>query len=851
MAGLEKAGVSLVAENASQFFGDMNKAGDAVNAFSRDTTTASGKVSSASEIMTGALRHIGTIAIDAFMQAGRAAIGFVSDSISAAGDFESGMNKFAAVAGGALEESGLQLKDFRDQFIQIGKELPVSTAEVQEAAIEMVKGGIEPATIAAGGLEQVIQFAAAADLDLAQASTIAAKALGGWTDMTASADEKAAFLTHSTDLLARAANASTVDVDDLALGLYNVQGTAKLAGVSFDETVTTLAQLAPNFASSADAGTSFKAFLGRLNPTTKPAIAAMQALNLATKDGKSVFYDAQGNFVGMAKASQLLQDATKDLTEEQRIQMLQTIFGQDAIRVAAVLSQQGADGYDAMTASLEKQNSVADMAKQKQAGFNTAMDNFKGSVEALQITIGSYLLPVLTTLFNDYLAPGINTITAFAESIFAADDPILALTTAIDSVLPGFQQFADFMAVAIPTAINFLMEHLTAIEGALVALGVVIAGAAVAGAIASLMNPITLVIGGIALLGAAWAEDWGGIRTTLTEFWETTGKPIFDEVVTWLEDNIPKAIDTLSDFWENTLLPALTMVWEFINTNVIPILKTLVDVYFKAVETELRLLAGFWTNTLLPAITDVWSFLDKYIIPIMKAVANVEIAALKLALRELTDIWNTVLLPAITTVYNFFKDNVIPIFSDTGDEGSELSKSIRETLGPAFTWLGDNILKPAVGWFKDIGTAIDGVVGWLNTLAEKINSLPSLPDPFVGHSPPPIANWMGDIADAAQFVSGALGEVTAAIADLPKSLPKWAGDIGSGIGLGSGNASDLFNSSSMVRAISSAGMLMARGAAASTSTYNQQRTANITYHTTHAPSVSQSWALANALSGGS
>src|SRR5262245_48119671 len=105
---LEKAGVQLVAENAAQFSADMTKSSSAVNNFSDNTEKAASKTSGASEIMTGALRHIGTIAVDAFMQAGRAAVGFVTDSISVAGDFEAGMNSFAAVAGGALDEAGLK-----------------------------------------------------------------------------------------------------------------------------------------------------------------------------------------------------------------------------------------------------------------------------------------------------------------------------------------------------------------------------------------------------------------------------------------------------------------------------------------------------------------------------------------------------------------------------------------------------------------------------------------------------------------------------------------------------------------------------------------------------------------------
>ena len=44
------------------------------------------------------------------------------------------------------------LDKFKNLFIGLGRDLPVSTAEVQQAAINLVKGGIDPATVAAGGL---------------------------------------------------------------------------------------------------------------------------------------------------------------------------------------------------------------------------------------------------------------------------------------------------------------------------------------------------------------------------------------------------------------------------------------------------------------------------------------------------------------------------------------------------------------------------------------------------------------------------------------------------------------------------------------------------------------------------
>lgn len=435
---LPQAGVELVANGLSGFVSDMNKAGDAVTNFGKSGDTASKGFGGFQEIVTGALREVGALAVDAMGKAAQAVGSFVKDSIGLAGDFQQGMLEFQAVAGKDVDTKGLE--KFQDLFLQLGKELPVSTSDVQKAAIELVKGGIDPATIAAGGLESSIKFAAAAmDGDLVGAATISAKVVGGWADVNATAAQKSELLAHAQDILTKAANASTVGVDDLSLGLYNVQGTAKSMGVSLDETITTLAELAPSFSNANTAGTAYRNFLIRLQPTTQPAIDAMTALGLITEDGKNKFFDAQGAFVGTAQASQILQDAFKGLTAEQRTQLSQTIFGNDAMNAAIALAERGAAGYDGMTDSLTKANGVAENAALKQQGFNTAIENAKGSVEALQITIGSALLPMLTDLLNNVIAPAVNTFTDMASAVFGNQEAFDRLSPAAQSVVSTVQ----------------------------------------------------------------------------------------------------------------------------------------------------------------------------------------------------------------------------------------------------------------------------------------------------------------------------------------------------------------------------------------------------------------------------
>jgi len=743
---LRQAGVELVAQGLDSFVSGMGKADDAVQKFGSSGGSAGSAFDKGfSEIVIGGLRKVGELGVEALLKAGQAVTSFVGDSIGLAGDFEAGMLEFQAVAGKDVDAKGLE--QFRDLFIDLGKKLPVSTSAVKDAAIEMVKGGIDPAIVAAGGLEQNIKFAAAAlGGDLVAAAETSAKLLGGWVPVTASAAEKVDFLTHSTDMLTKAANASSVDVLELRQGIFNAQGIAKVAGVNFDDLTTTLAALAPRFASSSEAGNSLKNMIARLQPTTKPAIAAFQALGLITEDGSNKFYDAQGRFVGFQQASELLKQSLAGLTQQQQAAILQTMFGNDAMGSAAALSELGAAGYQNMADALEKANGVQENATLKQQGFNTALDNAKGSVEALQITLGSALLPVLTDLLENVIAKGINTLTDWVSAIASADDPLGALVTSIDQILPGFAEFARWIGDVIPPALQFVTDHLDAFKGAAIALGIALAGglgiAAIAGLIATLTNPITLVVAAIGLLGAAWASNWGDIQGKTKAVWGVL-QPVLQGIGAWLAEKIPQAIEALSKFWTGTLLPAVETVSDFLKKNVFPILSDLAGIYIAVAIKEVEILAAIWSNMLWPALKLVWSFIDSAILPIMKALFTVEFAIAKREVEALAGLWQKVLWPALQKVGDFIINTVVPAFQSAGNY---LSATFGPTLEKVTAWLGN-----VTGGFKGVSGAVQGVIDWLNNLATSISNL-KLPDWLTPGSPTPLEIGLRGVGAALQTV---------------------------------------------------------------------------------------------------
>lgn len=525
----------------------LKDAANDVRALGNTARESSGGFNAFREVAVGALRQVGVIALETGIQAAQAMGQFAADSITAAGNFEASVNGLAAVAGDALGKAGFSLDDVSAKALQLGKDTQFSAQEAIQAMTELAKGGVPIQSVMTDATDATLALAAAASVDLTNAAEIVAKQLGVWSETGVTAAEV-------TDLLAGAANASTVGVEDLALGLANAGGTAKTAGVPFNELVQTMALIAPNFSSASDAGTSLKTFLSRLIPTTNDATAAMIDLGLATEDGKSKFFDAQGEFIGMEKAAALLQEATAGLSEEQKLLAFNTIFGQDAIRTAAALANEGAEGYNAMGQAIVDSGGAAAAAATKQEGYNFALETFKGSVETAQIILGTAFLPVLT----EVITKGTEIVNTFAGVIERFGN----LVPAIMASETPFTTFLHSLAIAVPGlgAVIFpllgFIKALQESQNPLLTLGEAIANLAqqalpglmsgLASLAANLVGWIAAQIPMVRTALVTWAGAFGqwvldalpGLGANLASLYQT--------VLTWLGSQLPGIVAMLA-----------------------------------------------------------------------------------------------------------------------------------------------------------------------------------------------------------------------------------------------------------------------------------------------------------------
>jgi TP901 family phage tail tape measure protein len=363
--------------DAAQFTAGLGMAGGRVKAFANDVSSSTAKVGKGFQDAANASdQHLKTIGNVGLIAGGAVVAGF-GLAVAAAFSFDKQMSEVGAVAGA----TGGQLGDLRQAALDAGQATVFSASQAAQAESELAKAGVSTADILAGGLTGALNLASAGSLDLGTAAGIAANAMTTF-------GMKGSDVPHIADVLAAAANKSATDVSGLALALSQAGLVAAQSGISFEETAGTLAMFAQNGLKGSDAGTSLKTMLQALTGNSQQATDAMKQTGLS-------FYDSAGNFIGLDKAAQQLQDHLGSLSVQQQSTALKTIFGSDAVRSAYILMKEGATGVDGWTEAVNASGYAADLAAQKNNNLAGDLEQLKGSFETALIQQGSKATGVL------------------------------------------------------------------------------------------------------------------------------------------------------------------------------------------------------------------------------------------------------------------------------------------------------------------------------------------------------------------------------------------------------------------------------------------------------------------------
>lgn len=384
---------------------------------------------------------------DGIMQAGGAlTMGVTVPLVAAGGAAVATASKFddaMAQVSGALGGPSADMEGLRKLALQLGADTVFSATEAGNAMVELAKGGMTEADIKGGALAASMDLAAAGQLNLADAAATTVQMMGSFGLGAGDAARIA-------DALAGAANASSADVSDLTQAMSQCSAQASLAGWSLEETAAALALFADNGIKGSDAGTSLKTMLQRLAAPTDEAATAMQTYGIEARD-------SEGHMKGVADIAVELQGKLGTLSEAERDMALQTIFGSDASRAAAIMMKTGADGLAKYTDATNDATAAETMAAAQKGDLSWALENMQGSLESAGIAFGTALAPAVEVVAGvvgdaaeafSSLSPGVQTAIAVVAGLAAALGPLLIVAGAVAGAIPAIQAGMTAMAVA-------------------------------------------------------------------------------------------------------------------------------------------------------------------------------------------------------------------------------------------------------------------------------------------------------------------------------------------------------------------------------------------------------------------
>lgn len=326
----------------------------------RELRGSLGAISAELPALQRVARFMGTTAL----VGGVAAFG--RSALNAGREFQAMMQRVEAATGASEAEIARLAAAAKD----LGSTTAFTATQSAQAIEVLAKNGLDVSTILDGALTSSVSLAGALGADVAPAADLV-------TDLMQQFGLEADKLPEIVDRVTGAAFTSKFGFDDLRLAIAQAGGVAGTTGVEIEEFLTVLSATASSFASGSDAGTSFKTFLQRLTPESAKAAGVMRELDLQ-------FFDAQGNMRSMAEIAQELQDGLSGLSEEARNEALKTVFGTDAIRTAAALAKQGAEGIRELSSAIGE-ISAQEQAEVRLRGLDGALKELAAAWEALNL----------------------------------------------------------------------------------------------------------------------------------------------------------------------------------------------------------------------------------------------------------------------------------------------------------------------------------------------------------------------------------------------------------------------------------------------------------------------------------
>ena len=367
---------------------------------------------------------------------------FVGDAVSTYADFDQAMANTAAICNATADDYAR----LQQAALDMGKTTTKTATESAEALGYMSLAGWD-VNESIAGLEPILRLSEATGMDLATCSDLVTDSLSA---LNLQVDDLGEYL----DVAAMANNKSNQTAQMLMEAYIAVGGTMKNLHVPIQESATALGVLANRGIKGSEAGTALNAVINNLTTGTGKAGKMMDKLGISA-------FDSNGKFIGLAETIRVVDEATKDMTEEQRNAALAALGGKEHI--------------DALNDLISGLNTTTADGRSEWEALTDDLYNADGALSTMAATVTDTLQGAISIFGSAMDDMKIRLAQTFAP---AAKDAINAVSAVIPSITDRIAAAGNaFVEYALPKAEAFAQNCVPALEkvgGAFAAVGAVI-----------------------------------------------------------------------------------------------------------------------------------------------------------------------------------------------------------------------------------------------------------------------------------------------------------------------------------------------------------------------------------------
>lgn len=683
------------------------------------------------------------------------AIGGVGTAaVKTAADFDAGMSQVAAISGA----TGDDLEALRDKAREMGSKTKFSASEAASAMEYMAMAGWKTGDML-GGIEGIMNLAAASGEDLATTSDIVTDAL---TVFGLSAEDSG----HFADILAAASSNANTNVSMMGETFKYCAPIAGALGFSAEDTAEAIGLMANAGIKSTQAGTALRTIMNNLTGEVKISGKAIGDVTIATTN-------ADGS---MRDLSDILADcrtAFSGLSESEKAQAAETLVGKNAMSGFLALMNAAPEDIDKLSNAIDNCDGTAEsMAATMQDNLAGQLTILKSQLEELAISFGEILMPAIRSIVS-HIQGFIDKLNGMDESqkkaiitiglVVAAIGPLLVIIgTVISKIGVAMQGF-----VKLAGAFNKIKAAASAGTGIFGKLGAAIGGVSA---------PVLAVVAVIAVLVAAFVHLWNtneGFREAILGTWEKI-KTTVSNFVEGLRERLAALGISFSDIAEtikaiwNGLCAVLAPIFEGAFNAIANVLQTVLGVITGILDVFIGLFTGNWEqvwtgvkeifssiwegikgafqnaiDTILgiadavlgwfgTSWNDVWSSVKAFFEGIWNGIAsffsgiwngiqNTVTTVLNAIKSVITTVWNAI-KTTITTVLNGIKTTVTSVWNAIKSTVTSVLNGIKSTVSSVWNGIKSTISSVVEGIKSTVSSAFNAVKSTATSVWNSIKS---------------------------------------------------------------------------------------------------------------------------------